>query len=157
MLHLLNYFDNLEKSMFTPFFYQPNPLTWPTAAGTTLAEATSACDARFDMDPAWTMCPAEFLTVTRDDAMEACRTDIWVTSLLFGVGTRSFGVFLHWPRPIPRPRLIPVLMELGPMIVPQSGYSGSRSRPMQFYIGFCTQFISIGLGVTLGIGQCNEP
>ena len=123
MLHLLNYFDNLEKSMFYSFFHQPNPLTWSTAAGTTLAEATSACNARFDMDPAWTMCPAEFQTVTRDDAMEACRADIWVTSLLFGIGTRSFGVFLHWPRPRPRPKQIPVPMGLGLMIILGSGYN----------------------------------
>ena len=42
---------------------------------------------------------------------------------------------LHWPGPRPRPRLIPILMELGLMIILGSGHSGHSLRLMQISVG----------------------
>ena len=43
---------------------------------------------------------------------------------------------LQWPTSKPRPRLIPVLMELDLIIMLGSGYSGPRQRLMQISIGY---------------------
>ena len=63
----------------------------------------------------------------------------------------SLMVCFHCSRPISRPRLIPIPMELGLMIVLGSSYRGPRLRPMQISIG-SEHILSVSVS-----GSANEP
>ena len=68
--------------------------------------------------------------------------------------TNNYGVFTVETGPRPRPRLIPVLMELGLMIMLGSGYSDLDTEHDANFHGFCTHVIGIGLGLHIGVRQC---
>ena len=66
-------------------------------------------------------------------------------------------VCLHWPRPRLRPRLIPIPMGLGLMIILGSGYSGHVPRPMQISIG-SVNISSVQVSVLVSVpGRVNGP
>ena len=60
---------------------------------------------------------------------------------------------VHWPRLRPRPKLIPVPMELGLVIMLRSGYSEPRDRLMQISTG-SAHILSVSVSVS---GSVKEP